>query len=156
MRQTIQDRFEKKVEMIPFSDCHHWTAATNKFGYGKISLSQSTWQFAHRMSWEFANGPVPEGMYVLHTCDNPGCVNPSHLYLGSHKDNAQDRERRQRGNHAKGSSHGRSKLSAEQVIEIRKLYNSGQYSCRKLGKMFGVDGKSIADIVNGRNWTHLH
>jgi hypothetical protein len=156
VRQTLQDRFEKKVEMIPFSDCHHWTAATNKFGYGKISVSKNVWKFAHRISWEFSNGDVPEGMCVLHTCDNPRCVNPNHLYLGSHKDNAQDRERRQRGNQPKGSASGRSKLSADQVFEIRKLYCSGKYSYRKLGKMFGVDGKSIADIVNGRNWTHLH
>lgn len=142
--------------MIPFSGCHHWTASTNKFGYGKIKAGDSGWKLAHRVAWEFANGPVPKGLYVLHTCDNPGCVNPSHLYLGSYKDNAQDRERRDRGNHAKGSAHGRSKLSADQVVGIKKLYSSGEYSYRKLGKMFGVDGKSIADIVNGLNWTHLH
>jgi len=151
----IQQRFAEKVVLIPFSDCHFWTGSTKKFGHGALSSGNNTWVFAHRFSYEMKNGPVPEGKFVLHHCDNPACVNPEHLYVGDKKDNAKDRENRNRGNHASGVSHGRSKLSASQVRDIRDEFDTGKYSFRQLGKIYGVDGKSIADIVDYRNWSNV-
>ena len=153
---TIQQRFEAKVERIPFMDCHVWNAATNHFGYGKLGKEGGGWIFAHRFAWEQAYGEIPKDKYVLHTCDNPCCVNPKHLYLGSYKDNANDREIRKRGNHAYGVKHGRNTLLPSQVYEIRDAFDTGKYSFRKLGKIYGIDGKSVADIVDRKNWNHLN
>lgn len=148
-------RFESKVTLIPFSDCHYWVAATNKFGYGKFGVGNK-WVLAHRFSFESNKGQIPEDKYVLHTCDNPSCVNPDHLYLGSYKDNANDRESRQRGNHVQGVNHGRNVLTPLQVYEIRDAFDTGKYSFKQLGKIYGIDGKSVADIVDRKNWNHLH
>lgn len=141
---------------VPFCDCHFWTASTNKFGYGKLSCGDNKWTLAHRFSYEQNKGKVPEGLYVLHTCDNPSCVNPEHLYLGTYKQNAVDRESRQRGNHAFGERHGRSKLSVDSVRKIREEFQTGKFSFRQLGKIYGVDGKTVADIVHNKLWQSLH
>lgn len=88
-------------------DCWNWTGRRYSNGYGYVQGYSFTEKFAHRLSWTMANGPIPGGMWVLHHCDNPPCVNPEHLYIGTAKDNAQDRERRGRGNHPVGfSGHG--------------------------------------------------
>ena len=151
---SIQERFAKKVERIPFTDCHIWAGAITAFGYGKLS-KDCGWTQAHKFAFEQANGPIPTGMSVLHTCDVPSCVNPQHLYLGTYKDNARDRESRNRGNHAFGERHGRSKLTKEQVLQIRDLHDNRQMSCWSLGKQFGVNSKSIRDIVNRKNWSQV-
>ena len=155
MTSPIQQRFEKKVVRIPFSDCHHWTGATAKFGHGKFADGLGGWKFAHRFVFEQKHGSIEDCKFVLHHCDNPGCVNPDHLYLGTKKDNAQDRENRNRGNHLFGTAHARSKLSVSQVRDIRDEFDTDKYSFKQLGKIYGVDGKSIADIVNRRNWQHV-
>jgi len=154
--QSIQQRFDAKVEYIPFADCHFWIAATNKKGYGKLNNGSNNWILAHRFAWESINGMIPERMYVLHCCDNPSCVNVNHLYLGTKKDNANDRESRDRGNHASGTKHGKNKLLPSQVYEIRDAYDTGKYSFRQLGKIYGIDGKSVADIIDRKNWSNLH
>jgi hypothetical protein len=151
----IQQRFEQKVALVPFSDCHYWTGASSKFGYGKLSNGKNSWVFAHRFAYEQKHGEIPEDKFVLHHCDNPACVNAEHLYIGSKKDNAIDRENRNRGNHASGVGHGRSKLSTSQVRDIRDEFDTGKYSFRQLGRIYGVDGKSIADIVNRLNWQYV-
>lgn len=155
-KQSIQSRFESKVTLVPFCECHLWTASKNKFGYGKFGIGKSGWMMAHRYSWESTFGEIPKDKYVLHTCDNPSCVNPEHLYLGTYKDNAKDRETRQRGNHPSGISHGRNVLLESQIYEIRDAFDTGNYSFRQLGKIYGIDGKSVADIVDRKNWKHLH
>lgn len=155
-KQSIQERFESKVLLTPFTDCHLWSASTNKFGYGKLSCGNNTWMFAHRFSYEQAKGQIPENKYVLHTCDNPACVNPEHLYLGDYKQNALDREQRNRGNHACGEDHGRNKLSVDSVRKIREDFETGKFSFRQLGKIYGVDGKTVADIVRNKLWQSLH
>jgi len=154
--QPIQDRFASKVLQVPFCDCHLWTASTNKFGYGKLAVGSNNWTLAHRFSYELNKGEVPEGLCVLHTCDNPACVNPEHLYLGDYKQNAVDREQRQRGNHAFGEKHGRNKLSVDSVRKIREEFQTGKFSFRQLGKIYGVDGKTVADIVRNKLWQSLH
>lgn len=141
---------------MPFCDCHLWTAATTSFGYGKLGNEKGGWIQAHRFSFQIHKGEIPENKYVLHTCDNPACVNPEHLYLGDYKQNAVDRETRIRGNHVNGTKHGRSVLSQSQVHEIRDAFDTGKYSFRQLGKIYGIDGKSVADIVDRKNWKFVH
>jgi len=83
-------------------DCWVWTGHRTPNGYGQVTGYSFTETYAHRLSWTMANGPIPGGMWVLHHCDNPPCINPDHLYIGTAADNAQDRERRGRGNHPTG------------------------------------------------------
>jgi hypothetical protein len=149
-------RFEQKIVRIPFFECHIWDAAAEKKGYGKFAIKNSRWELAHRVSFKLYKGEIPEGMLVLHKCDNPSCVNPEHLFLGSYKDNAVDRENKKRGNHAKGVDHGKNKLTQSQVLEIRDLHDTGKYSCFRLAKIYGVNAKTVRDIVDRKIWKTLH
>ena len=95
---SFRDRFLSKIELIPFHECWEWVAHTDKDGYGTISKIENGKKRtlkAHKVSFEFYHGPINK-FWVLHKCDNPGCVNPRHLYLGTAKDNAIDRENRGR------------------------------------------------------------
>ena len=105
---------------------------------------------AHRVSWELHRGPIPEGMSVLHKCDNPPCVNPEHLFLGTQKDNAEDCRVKRRT--TCGEKDPRHKLTSKDVEGIRELRNSSNMSYRKLSKMFGVDRSTIIKIVSGKTW----
>jgi hypothetical protein len=101
------------------SGCIEWTRAKNNMGYGMLRIHNKG-KLAHRISYERSVGPIPEGMNVLHSCDNPACLNPDHLFLGTQRDNIQDcvRKGRWRGG-APGEKHGNCKLTQEQVLKIR-------------------------------------
>ena len=102
-----EERFWAKVEKTDW--CWIWTGARSQFGYGNLTTNGKQ-ENAHRVSWEIHFGPIPDGMRVLHACDNPPCVRPFHLFLGTQKDNNRDRETKGRGNHptkAKGYSYWR-------------------------------------------------
>jgi len=107
------------------------------------------WYRAHRLSYEIQVGPIPPGLHVLHTCDNPGCVNPGHLWVGTQADNNRDRAAKGRGGGEKrrGIRNGRAKLTGEQVAKIRRLYASGDISQEGLALAFGVSQPQISRIV---------
>lgn len=147
-------RFWSKVDKS--RDCWLWTASTTKAGYGIFWLHGRN-VLAHRMSWRTHHGAIPDGMMVCHACDTPSCVNPSHLFLGTAADNAQDRERKGRGSGAehlpnnKGEANGRAKLTTKDVQEIRRLLNEG-LSARSIGRQYGVSGVMVGNIKRGINW----
>jgi len=156
-------RFWKKVNKLgPIhptlkTRCWLWTAGTFTDGYGSIRLDGrcGTIQNAHRVSWEIHNGRILKHLCVLHKCDTPPCVNPEHLFLGTHRDNAQDREQKGRGNRPYGEQHGRAKLTEIQVKEIRYLYAQGTYTHRGLAHMFEVATATMRDVITNKHWKHI-
>ena len=110
-------------------DCWEWIGPRNPAGYGHVMGLPYTERYAHRLSWTMAEGPIPEGKWVLHRCDNPPCVNPAHLYVGTPADNAQDRERRGRGNHPR-IFHTHCKHGHEFTPENTIRFGDGAKRCR--------------------------
>lgn len=145
------ERFWSKVNRTDNPDeCWNWTAATNEKGYGLIAVDRRMIR-AHRISYELNSGSDPGDLNVLHSCDNPGCVNPAHLFLGTQLDNMIDKTKKGRGNQPKGEQHGRSLFTAKQVEEIRELHRSGM-SLRKIGAKVGAHFNTIRDIVTRRHY----
>ncbi len=142
----------KHVNKKSDEECWEWIGYKDKGGYGTIRFRNKQ-AYAHRLIYEIVCGKISEGLSVLHTCDNPSCVNPKHLFLGTQQDNINDAVAKKRM--AVGSHHGMSKLVENEAKEIRKLYSTGLYSQRKLGKMFCVDQHQIYCIVNYKTWKNI-
>lgn len=134
--------------------CWTWKGMLDKDGYGYYRVDKRT-RRAHRVSWELANGPIPEGLFVCHKCDNPPCVRSDHLFLGTAQDNARDRGSKNRGRQQQGTSNSMSKLTDESVIEIRALHKAGGWSHSALASKFGVSRRTIGFVVNRVVWKHL-
>ncbi len=149
--ETIEDRFFSKVVAGP-NNCWVWAARRNEDGYGQFWFDGSMGR-AHRFSWSLHNGmEIPEGLQVMHSCDNPPCVNPDHLSLGTNVENQADSYRKGRGNNPKGEAHGCAKLTAEQVFEIQSMDRTHR-SQRSIAVQFGVSQKTIWRILNGKGWS---
>lgn len=165
------NRFWSKV-IIPSdpNSCWIWKAATDKDGYGKFKVKverKGLMVFrnigAHSFIWQYYNGEKPKSLIILHSCDNPSCVNPSHLKCGTHADNSRDRDLKGRSNHARGeklSSPGEEnpnhKLAYNQVDEIRERYANGGITQQKLADEYNVTQTTISRIVLNKNWYHSH
>lgn len=147
-RRPVKDRFLEKINKT--DTCWLWLGEPDDRGYGVISdLGQRI--KAHRFSWIFHNGPIPAGLCVLHKCDNPPCVNPDHLFLGTKGDNIQDCKAK--GRTARGESHGSARLTSEQVIAIRNSFPAIP-KCR-LARIYGVTETHIREIINREKWAHI-
>jgi len=149
---TIRDRFLLKTSMSDESGgCWEWGGYKNKYGYGILSSSGLPKQ-THVISYEQFVGNIPEGLCVCHTCDNPGCVNPSHLFLATNEENSEDRNRK--GRTLKGDKSPTAILTEKQVIRIKKMIEKG-ISNTHIGKKFGVTSWTISRIKCGKNWKHV-
>lgn len=142
--------FWERVEKGP--DCWLWTGWTDRDGYGLWKRRQQN-RRAHRDAYRFTKGPIPEGMLVCHTCDNPPCVNPDHLFLGTVADNNRDRERKGRG--IRGVRAHRSKLTPAEVREIRRRYREDGVRQVDLAEEYGVSQPSISSLLRGESWAHI-
>lgn len=131
--------------------CWQWQRSKTRVGYGQIRVKDKM-RSIHRVSYEEFVGEIPKGKHVLHKCDNKPCCNPNHLFLGTHKDNMQDKQNKNRGNQVSGERHGLSKLIKNDIIEIRKLWKTKKYTKRRLGEQFNVSAVSISNIVNYKTW----
>ena len=156
-RGSIEERFWQKVNKKSNDECWDWLGSTRSDGYGQINRGQRGFgmQSTHRLSREIHFGKIPDGMHVLHSCDNQRCVNPSHLFLGTNNDNIADRV--SKGRSMRGESHFNSKLTEEDVLEIRKLYIpwDRDFSLYALARKYNVTMSAIHDIVTRKNWKWL-
>lgn len=133
----------------PTTGCWLWTGRRFANGYGyAYFLGKSV--LVHRLSWLLCRGAVPDGLCVLHRCDVKACVNPSHLFLGTHADNVADKVAKRR--QAKRTGHGRARLSEEDVAEIRRAHAQDAVSATELARRFGVGRTTIGHIIAGRTW----
>lgn len=151
MRIPVSDRFWKQVNRT--GSCWLWLGPKNNHGYGRTRYSGKKWN-AHRVAWVFSVGLIPDGMHVLHHCDNPACVNPKHLWLGTHQDNIDDRERKGRNRPPLGERQSRHALTNADVIAIRKLHKDGR-GLTLLANFYGVSRTTIWKVVTRRTWDHL-
>ena len=148
---SLWDRFWKKVD--DSGGCWLWLGSTFPNGYGKIS-SHGKSLLTHRLSWEIDHRqPVPDGLEVLHRCDNPPCVNPVHLFLGTQAENIADMDAKGRANRPRlaGEQSPRARLTVLVVREMRRLHALG-VGPHRLGSMFGVSVGAACHVIAGRSW----
>ena len=155
----LEERFWAKVRKD--DGCWEWTAGTID-GYGHIRAPRERRDvLAHRLSWEWSNGPIPQGRHVLHSCDNRRCVRPDHLFLGDNATNVADRVAKGRSADMRGSRNPKAKLTREQVADIRRRYGPApighprrgeRRSASLLAEEFGVSRSTIYHIVRGWTW----
>jgi len=143
------ERFWPKVDKS--GDCWEWTGCRHPEGYGRFNPYGEIIN-SHRFIFELEGSDIPSGMIVCHHCDNPPCVNPDHLYLGTHMDNTRDKINR--GNQLRGEDHPRSKLSEENVKEIRDGIANG-IECKFFAKQFNLSTSNISSIKNRKSWKHI-
>lgn len=144
------ERFWGKVLVAPNElSCWLWTGTRSRQGYGWFRRTRGGWTQAHRLSWELSNRPIPEGMWILHHCDNPPCVRPSHLFIGTRQDNVDDREAKGRNRPKRGDSHPLATLTNTEALVIRGLYTEKRGEISTLARAFGVSRRTIHRIVHG-------
>ncbi|PCJ39145.1 MAG: hypothetical protein COA71_14610 [SAR86 cluster bacterium] len=149
--KTLQERFEDKIELIPFSTCHWWIGVEGARGYGVVKV-QGEQVSTHRFAYELYKGPIPKDLCVLHHCDNKLCCNPQHLFLGTIADNNRDKCEKDR--QTKGEENGDAKLTTEEVLEIRSLRSKG-YTCQSIGDMYDICRQHVSSICRKKAWKHL-
>jgi hypothetical protein len=129
-----------------------WSGGRFQAGYGSFMLpTPKGWRahYAHRMAWEMARGPIPTGMFVCHRCDVRACVNIDHLFLGTNTDNMRDAK--EKGRHAHGETHGRTRLTEVQAVEILEATGTQE----SIAARYGITRQSVSDIRRGARWRHL-
>lgn len=149
--RSLEDLFYKNITPGQPDECWIWPMSTDEKGYGRVRLGTKEYS-AHRLSYEVHNGPIPNGLFVCHKCDNSICVNPHHLFLGTPKDNSADMVKKDR--QAKGERINKGKFVEADIIEIRRLAGQGVQS-KDIAALFGMDTSTVSEIINRKTWRHI-
>ena len=152
---NLAERLERKTMPEPMSGCWLWTGALFQNKYAQINLNGRTW-YASRVVWFSEYGLFDENLDVLHKCDNPFCVNPRHLFLGTHADNMRDRDSKNRGvtPRLRGEQSPNAKLCDADIPELFKLRRQG-LTYRQIGIKFDISVAAVCDIFKNRHWRHV-
>lgn len=153
--RPIEDRFWEKVDKTSDANgCWLWTGCVNTWGYGQINKGGQKGAHigAARLSWMIKNGPIGAGLCVCHKCDNPICVNPDHLFLGTQKDNMVDAQNK--GHRAYGSKNVNARFCDDDIRNIRKMYEDG-YRQKDIVDHYGASKSAISAIVRRKTWLHV-
>lgn len=142
-------KFQANVTAYGDNDCWDWVGRKDRDGYGQFQI-QGKIRFAHRVSYFISTGIDPEELCCLHHCDRPSCVNPGHLFLGSHKDNAADKV--SKGRQLMWDKNPSAKISRDDVIRIREIYKSGGVLQRDLATQFRLSKSQISRIIRNEKW----
>jgi len=137
--------------------CWEWGGAKNIKGYGQFSLKKNgilTSEKSHRESYRLSKGEIPKNIMVCHSCDNPSCCNPNHLFLGTNSENMKDMYKKGRGNDLKGENNKLSKIKNDDISEIFLLYSQG-FNFAEIGRKFNVSYVCIANIIKRKTWKHI-
>lgn len=152
MKLTQRERFLAKVCPEPGSGCWLWRGMLDGSGYGVVRLARKIYR-AHRLAWKLFRGEIAPSLVVCHKCDVRACVNPDHLFLGTHADNMRDMKERGRSPH--GDKHCRAKLTAEKVSRIKAMLAEGRMYMSELAREYGVTPATIGSIARGTTWRHV-
>lgn len=150
LTQMQLERFESKF--TKGSGCWTWTASTGPKGYGRFGIQKGVVRLAHRIAYRVYIGPIPAGKVVCHRCDNPSCVNPAHLFVGTQADNLADMV--SKGRSQRGERHHRARLTASDVRAIRRRARQGEPRA-DLAVEFGTSLSNLNGIVRGNRWKHV-
>lgn len=152
------DRLLNRSKEMP-NGCREWQGSVSSDGYGMVGMRFSE-KYAkygntkvHRISYLEFVGEIPEGMHVLHKCDNRKCINPNHLFLGTNADNVRDRNNKNR--QTRGEKHPHAKLTEVKVKKMRALYETGNYYKADLGRLFNITQQAAGDIILKKTWKHI-
>ena len=158
---TFFDRFWKYVDKRGPNECWPWRPTELTGKYGQLAAGRGLPPArAHVVAWEIANGPVPKGLHVCHSCDYPPCCNPAHLWIGTNKDNTDDKVKKERASRTRllGTRHPRAKLTEELVLAIRTRLLSWDGSRRDSAaiiKEFGINKHILAGMRGNKSWPHV-
>lgn len=162
----MNESFTKVFQVLPSVECKFWSLVEKSDGCWNWNGNFSTWGYGrlwaqgismpvHRLSYFLENGTIPEGLLVCHRCDNKKCVRPSHLFLGTHNDNSDDKIKKGRAVYAKGEQKGNHKLTNLKVVEMRQLYSFGGITQREIAKLFKVSKSTSGTVLKGTSWKHV-
>jgi hypothetical protein len=153
---ALSKQFDPRRDFWPrvdrSGDCWLWPGRRDASGYARVEVKGEK-IFVHRYAWELHHGPIPEGLFVCHTCDCRICVNPGHLWLGTAAENTADMVAKGRG--TRGVQFYNAKLTDDTVRAIRAEYQTGSISHRKLAQRYGVSEPAIQHMLTGKTWRHV-
>lgn len=149
---SISERMERYGWTVTDSGCWEFNGPLRN-GYGQISVPGNRSEIASRAAYMAWVGPIEDGLYVCHKCDNPPCINPAHLFLGTHDENVQDSVSKKR--HQYGTRQWLAKLTDDEALAVREMYATGRYTQKQVGQVFGIGQTAVSAIVRRVNWKHV-